>query len=81
MYVFLFFDLICHDLNRTKKMGQSYNFIKSRNCEPNGREICMYNLPHLYDVPDYLHDTDLEEVQEIYGVVDSPPIADYSAKF
>lgn len=41
----------------------------------------MYNLPHLYDVPDYLHDTDLEEVQEIYGVVDNPPIADYSAKF
>ena len=32
----------------------------------------MYNLPHLYDVPDYLHDTDLE---------DNPPIADYSAKF
>ena len=41
----------------------------------------MYNWPHFYDVPDYLHDTDLEEVQEIYGVVDSPPIADYSAKF
>ena len=41
----------------------------------------MYNLPHLHDVPDYLHDTNLEEVQEFHGGVDSAPAADYSAKF
>ena len=62
-------------------MRQSYNFIKSKNCEPSGRETCMYNLPHLHDVPDYLHDTNLEEVQEFHGGVDSAPAADYSAKF
>ena len=41
----------------------------------------MYNLPHLYDVHDYLHDTDLEEVQEFRGIVGSAPFAGYSMEF
>ena len=41
----------------------------------------MSNLPHLYDVHDYLHDTDLEEVQEFRGVVDSARFADYLTEF
>ena len=31
----------------------------------------MYDLPRFYDVKDYLHDNDFEEVQEFLGVVDS----------
>ena len=34
----------------------------------------------MYDVHDYLHDTDLEEVQEFCGVIDSAPFAVYSTE-
>ena len=78
---FSFIDLIRHDLNRTKEEWDSHIISRSRNWGPSGRPTCMYNLPHLYDVHDYLHDTDLEEVQEFRGVVDSAPFADYSTEF
>ena len=78
---FSFIDLIHHGLNRTKEEWDSHIISKSRNWGPSGRPTCMYNLPHLYDVQDYLHDTDFEELQELDGVVDSAPIADYSTKF
>ena len=35
----------------------------------------------MYHVHNYLHDTDLEEVREFRGVVDSAPFADYSTEF
>ena len=76
-----FIDLIRYDLNLTKEELDSHIISKSRNWGPSGRPTCMYNLPHLYDVQDYLHDTDFEELQELDGVVDSAPIADYSTKF
>ena len=41
----------------------------------------MYNLPHLYDVLDYLHDTDLEKLQEFCSVVDCAPFAGHSTEF
>ena len=75
---FSFTDLIPHDLNRTKEEWESYI---SRKWGPSGRLTCMYNLHHLYDVHGYLHGTDLKEVQEFCGVVDSAPFADYSTEF
>ena len=78
---FSFIDLIRHDLNRTKKEWESYIISRSRNWGLSGRPTCMYNLHHLYDIHGYLHDTDLEEVQEFRGVVDSAPFADYSTEF
>ena len=77
---FSFIDLIRHDLNRTKEEWDSHIISRSRNWGPSGRPTCMYNLPHLYDVHDYLHDTDLEEVQEFRGAVDSAPFSDYSTE-
>ena len=41
----------------------------------------MYNSPHLCDVQDYLHETDLQELQEVHCVVDSTPVADYLTEF
>ena len=41
----------------------------------------MYNLPHLYDVLDYLHDADLEELQEFCGVVDCAPFVAIEQSF
>ena len=78
---FSFIDLIRHDLNRTKEEWDSHIISRSRNWGPSGRPTCMYNLPHLYDVHDYLHDTDLEEVQEFRGIVGSAPFADFSMEF
>ena len=60
---FSFIDLIHHGLNRTKEEWDSHIISKSRNWGPSGRPTYMYNLPHLYDVQDYLHDTDSEELQ------------------
>ena len=40
-----------------------------------------FGTSHFYDVQDYLHDTDLDEVQEFRGVVDSASVADYSTEF
>ena len=77
---FSFIDLIRHDLNRTKEEWDSHIISRSRNWGPSGRPTCMYNLPHLYDVHDYLHDTDLEEVQEFRGAVDSVPFSGYSTE-
>ena len=61
---FSFIDLVRHDLNRTKEECDSHIVSKSRNWGPSGRPTCMYNLPHLYDIQNNLHDTDLEELQE-----------------
>ena len=78
---FSFTDLIRHDLNRTKNEWDSHIISRGRNWGQSGKPTCMYNLSHLYDVHDYLHDADLEEVQEFRGVVDIAPFADYSTEF
>ena len=54
---------------------------KSRNSGTSAIPTCMYNLPHLYDVLDYLHDADLEELQEFCGAVDCAPFAGHSTEF
>ena len=73
-----FIDFIRHDLNH--RIGQSYSS-KGRNRGPIGRPTCMYNLPHLCDVQDYLHEIDLQELQEVHCVIDSTPVADYLTEF
>ena len=37
----------------------------------------MYFVPHLYDVPDNLGDTSLEEVEELCDVVNSASVCNY----
>ena len=78
---FSFINLKRHDLNRTKEEWDSHIMLKSRNWGTKGRPKCISDLPHFYDVKDYLHDTDLEKVQEFCGVVDSAPAAEYSTEF
>ena len=58
---FSFIDLVRHDLNRIKEEWDSHIGSKIRNWGPSGKPTCMYNLPHLYDVQNYLYDTDLEK--------------------
>ena len=57
----IFYIMIWIELKKTDSLIIS----KSRNLEPSRRPTGMYNLPHLYDVQDYLHGTDLQEVQEL----------------
>ena len=71
-----FIDLIRYDLNRTKEELDSHIISKRRNWGPSGRPTFTYNFPHLYDVQDYLYDTDLEKLREFRGVVDIAPDAD-----
>ena len=61
---FSFIDLVRHDLNGCKEEWDSHILLKCRNWGLNRKPTCMYHLRHLYDVQNYQHDTDLEELQE-----------------
>ena len=43
--------------------------------------VWFTSLHHLCDVQDHLHETDLQELQEVHCVVDSTPVADYLTEF
>ena len=61
-------------------MEQSYNLEKQK-LGTNWKTKIMYNLPHLYGVQECLHETDLKEILEFCGVVESVPISDYLIEF
>lgn len=61
-------------------MEQSYN-IEKQKLGTNWKTNIMYNLPHLYGVQECLHETDLKEILEICGLVESVPVSDYLTEF
>ena len=76
---FLFIILILHDSNRTKEEWDSHIISKCKTGDQvEGHHVF---IPHLYGVQDFLHNTDLEEVQEFRGVVNSVPDTEFSMDF
>jgi len=77
---YCFMGIVRKDLESVKSDWNNHIISKSRNGGPSGRPNCMFFLPHLYNVDNFLVETDEEEIDAFTPVVNHNA-RDYSEEF
>lgn len=77
---YCFMGIIRKELESIKCDWNNHIISKSRNGGPSGRPNCMFFLPHLYNVENFLVETDEEEIDAFSPVV-YHNTSDYSGEF